>query len=228
MKDMNKRFKQLGSEYAKRITVCVLGLLFFSVGNLLGVKAGSAGTNAWNTLALGMSDTTGISFGTATLVISGIIILLDLLGKGKLGIGTLLNATLVAFASDVYLKIFHFMPEAPNAFVGSIYTLLGQTIISFAMIIYMKAELGCGPRDTLMVIIGQKLPKAPIGLVKFLIEIGVLAVGFLLGAPVGIGTVLVMALQASIFQLACRICRYEPRSVVHEDFIDTWKRITSK
>jgi len=225
---MNTKFKELGSEYAKRITVCVLGLLFFSFGNFLGVKAGSAGTNAWNTLALGMSDTAGISFGTATLLISGIIILLDLLGKGKLGLGTLLNATLVAFASDVYLKIFHFMPEAPNAFVGSIYTLLGQTIISFAMIIYMKAELGCGPRDTLMVIIGQKLPKAPIGLVKFLIEIGVLAVGFLLGAPVGIGTVLVMALQASIFQLACRICRYEPRSVVHEDFIDTWKRITSK
>ena len=74
-----------------------------------------------------------------------------------------------------------------------------------------------------MVIVGRKFPKAPIGTVKFGLEIAVLVVGIVLGAPFGIGTVLVMALQAAIFQFVCRICRYEPRDIVHEDFADTYE-----
>ena len=64
-----------------------------------------------------------------------------------------------------------------------------------------------------------------IGLVKFLLEVGALGGGFLLGAPVGIGTILVMALQASLFQFACKTCRFEPRDAVHEDVIDTLRGI---
>ena len=92
----------------------------------------------------------------------------------------------------------------------------------------MTAGLGCGPRDTLMIIIGRKMPKAPIGTVKFCLEAAALLVGILMGAPFGLGTVLVMVLQASIFQLACKITRYEPRAVTHEDLVDTWRRISHK
>lgn len=211
--------------YAKRFLICILGLAFFAFGNLLGVKAGSAGTNAWNTLALGISDLTGISFGTATFSISLVIILLDLIGKGKLGFGTVMNAVLIPVFSDFFLTAFHFLPAASNSFTGAIYTLLGQTVLSFATILYMLPALGCGPRDTLMVIIGKKFPKAPIGIVKFAIEIGALLAGILMGAPFGIGTLLIMVLQASIFQFACKVMRYEPRNVEHENLIDTWKKI---
>ena len=79
-----------------------------------------------------------------------------------------------------------------------------------------------------MVIVGLKLPKLPIGTVKLTVEIGVLLVGIVLGAPFGIGTVLVMTLQALIFQIVCKICRYEPRAIVHESFADTYHRFTGK
>ena len=49
-----------------------------------------------------------------------------------------------------------------------------------------------------------------------------------MGAPFGIGTVLVMLLQASLFQLACRAVQYEPRSVSHEDILCTFKKLTGK
>lgn len=212
-------------EYAKRLTICILGLALFGLGNLFGVLAGSAGTNAWNTLALGISDQTGISFGTSVFAVSLVIILIDLFGKGKLGFGTILNVILISVFSDLFLNCFRFIPAAPNAWVGAFYTLLGQTILSFATIVYMSPGLGCGPRDTLMILIGQKFPKAPIGAVKFGIEIAALFAGFLLGAPVGVGTLLVMALQASIFQFACKVTHYEPRRVSHEDVVDTFKRI---
>ena len=111
---------------------------------------------------------------------------------------------------------------------GIFCTLLGQLVLSFATILYMSPALGCGPRDTLMVILGKKLPKLPIGAVKFGIEALVLVIGILLGAPFGVGTVLVMALQAGIFQFVCKLCRFEPRSLSHESILDTFRRVNSR
>ncbi|MBQ6608467.1 MAG: hypothetical protein IJH69_05115, partial [Firmicutes bacterium] len=82
------------------------------------------------------------------------------------------------------------------------------------------------PRDTLMVICSKAFPKLPVGLVKFLLEVIALASGVLMGAPFGIGTVLVMALQASFFQFACFVTKFVPREVENEDLLDTWRRIS--
>jgi uncharacterized membrane protein YczE len=215
-------------EYLKRFAICILSLALYGVGCVLGVKAGAAGTNAWGTLSLGIAGITGITYGTSTFLIGMAVILIDLLGRGKLGFGTLLNATLVPFFSDLYLTLLSSIPEASTAFAGAICTLAGQTVISFATILYMSPALGCGPRDTLMIIIGKRFPKAPIGTVKFCLEVIVLLVGFFLGAPLGIGTVLIMVLQASIFQFACKVTHYEPRSVKHENIIDTCRRMFRK
>ena len=213
-------------EYIRRFLLCALGLACFSVGNVFGVHAGSAGTNAWNTLALGISGTTSLSFGTVTLLISVLVIVIDIIFKGRIGFGTLMNALLISWFSDLLLGIFDFLPYAQNQFIGAALTIIGQTIISFSTILYMWPGLGCGPRDTLMVIIGKRFPKAPIGFIKFCMELVVLLIGVLLGAPFGLGTVLIMTLQATIFQFASRICHYDPRNFVHEDILDTIRRIT--
>ena len=213
-------------KYIRRFLLCALGLACFSVGNVFGVHADSAGTNAWNTLALGISGTTSLSFGTVTLLISVLVIVIDIIFKGRIGFGTLMNAILISWFSDMFLAVFRFLPTAQNQLIGAALTIIGQTIISFSTILYMSAGLGCGPRDTLMVIIGNRFPKAPIGFIKFCMELIVMLIGVLLGAPFGLGTVLIMALQASIFQIACRVCRYDPRNHVHEDIFDTIRRIT--
>ena len=215
-------------EYVKRFALCILGLALYGFGCVLGVKAGSAGTNSWSTLALGIGSMSGLTYGTATFMVSIVIIAIDFFGKGKLGFGTLLNMLLIPVFSDIFLAMLSFIPDATNPILGAIVSLLGQTVISFATIVYIIPALGAGPRDTLLVIIGRKVPKAPIGAVKFGIEMAVLLIGVLLGAPFGLGTVLVMVLQASIFQLVCRICRYEIRTVKHEDFADTAKRLFGK
>ncbi len=211
--------------YGKRIGLCVLALCLYGFGNFLGVKAGGAGTNAWNTLNLGLAGKTGFSFGTINMIVGLVIIAIDFLGKGKIGLGTILNMFVISVATDVYLRVLSFWPAAENGVLGAFLTLAGQTVSSFATILYMKPALGCGPRDTLMVILGRKVPAVPIGVVKFVMELAVLLIGVLLGAPFGIGTVLVMALQAAIFQMVCRICRYEPRDVEHEDLADTFRGI---
>lgn len=215
-------------DYLKRFIICILGLALYGFGCVLGVKAGDAGTNAWSTLALGFGGMSGLSYGTATFLISLVIITIDIIGKGKLGFGTFLNLLLIPIFSDIFLAMLAFIPDAQSAGGGAALSLLGQTVISFATIVYMLPALGAGPRDTLLVIIGKKLPKAPIGAVKFGIEMAVLLIGVLLGAPLGLGTVLVLVLQASIFQLVCKLCRFEPRSIVQENVLDTVKRMSAR
>ena len=65
--------------------------------------------------------------------------------------------------------------------------LLGQLSICIGSYFYIGASLGCGPRDALMVALGKRLPKVPIGIVRGVIEGTVLLIGWLLGAKVGIG-----------------------------------------
>ena len=214
--------------YGKRIALCICGLLLYALGNFFGVIAGSAGTNAWNTLSIGLSGSLNISFGTASFAISLAIIVVDLVFKGKLGLGTVMNVVLISIFSDWMLAAFTFLPAAEGGVLGVVYTLIGQVVLGFATILYMTPGLGCGPRDTLMLIIGKKFPKAPIGGVKFGIEVCVLVIGVIMGAPFGIGTVLVMALQASIFQAVCRIARYEPRDIRHEDLAETVRNLLKK
>ena len=212
-------------EYAKRITACIIGFFFCGLGNFFGVRAGQAGTNPWNTFALGLGGVFGLTFGEASLLVSIAVIVLAFLGRGKLGVGTILNILLIPWFSDLLLEYLTFIPEAKGVVMGVVFTLLGQFIHSFATIVQMRPGLGCGPRDTLMVIIGRKLPFLSIGTVKFCIEIFVLLAGTLMGAPFGLGTVLVLALQASIFQFACTVTRYDPRLFVHEDLKDTLQRL---
>ena len=146
--------------YGKRIALCICGLLLYALGNFFGVIAGSAGTNAWNTLSIGLSGSLNISFGTASFAISLAIIVVDLVFKGKLGLGTVMNVVLISIFSDWMLAAFTFLPAAEGGALGVVYTLIGQVVLGFATILYMTPGLGCGPRDTLMLIIGKKFPKA--------------------------------------------------------------------
>lgn len=212
-------------EYLKRFAVLLAGLALYALGTAFGVLAGSVGTNGWNTVAIGLSKTAGFSFGTAVFAVGVVILIIDYLFKGKLGIGTFTNVFFISSMSDVFLKCLSFLPEASNPALGVFYTLFGQLLIAFATVVYMSPGLGAGPRDTLMVIMGRSHPSIPVGVFKYILEMAALAAGVIMGAPFGIGTVLVIALQASMFQFACHVCRFEPRDVKNEDLADTWNRI---
>ncbi|MBR0373419.1 MAG: hypothetical protein IJH91_02690 [Mogibacterium sp.] len=215
----------MGKEYLKRFTICILGLVLCALSNYFGAKAGAAGTSGWNTLALGISAMTGLTMGRSALIVSLVVITIDIIFKGKFGFGTLLNIFLIAYFTDVFIAGLTFIPDPPNVFVGTIYAFLCMIFMAFGMIVYMSPGLGAGPRDTLMVIVGNRFPKAPIGAARFATEIAVMIIGVLMGASFGIGTVLSITLQSSIFQLACRICHFEPRNIHNENIKDTIDRI---
>ncbi len=92
----------------------------------------------------------------------------------------------------------------------------------------MIASLGCGPRDTLLVGLAKRLKKLPIGAVSIALLSTSTLIGWLLGGPVGIGTVICALGTGPIMQLAFRTVRFDATGIVHQRLTDSFKIIFGK
>jgi uncharacterized membrane protein YczE len=92
----------------------------------------------------------------------------------------------------------------------------------------MRSGLGCGPRDSLLVALGKRARRVPIGAVNLALLLAVVSGAWLLGGPIGIGTVVTVGLQGVAMQLVFRLVRFEPRSVAHEDLLHTARLLAVK
>jgi uncharacterized membrane protein YczE len=98
---------------------------------------------------------------------------------------------------------------------------IGLLIMGYGQYFYMDAAQGCGPRDSLLIALGKRFPRTPIGVVQtFMVGIALL-IGWLLGGPVGIGTIISVFGMGSALQLVCKIMHFEPRDVVHKNVLET-------
>ena len=213
--------------YPVRFALLLAGLLVCGTGTYLTVQATAIGIGAWETFQTGLAMRTGLSFGNCTVMVSFAVLLIDYLLHGKIGFGTLLNAVMIGKIVDFYHAFLNVIPATDSVLIGSLYLILGRTLTGFGMVLYMSPALGCGPRDTLMVVLGNRFPDRNIGTVRFVMDMGVFLAGVLLGAPYGIGTVVATACQSYLMALVFRLCRFESRAVKHESVADTlriWKK----
>lgn len=190
-----------------------LGLIFYSFGLFLTVKA-NIGVAPWDVFALGFVNQFSITLGQATMMISVVVVIVDLILKEKIGIGTLLDAIIVG----AFLDIFEMMGIVPNmtmVWTGLVAMTIGLFIMALGQYFYMDAALCCGPRDTLLVGLGKLVPKVPIGAVLIVIEAVVLIIGWILGGQVGIGTLYSVVAAGAIMQLIFKLLKFEPRNVIH-------------
>ena len=171
----------------KPITVFILclGLFLFGLGESLIITA-SVGMSPWTVLAEGLSITTGLSIGTLTFLISLGVLLLWIPLKQQAGIGTILNAIIVAAVIEWSLP---YLPHPETYAMQILQAVLGTLIVGVASGIYLIANLGPGPRDGLMTGC-QKATGLPIAWVRVFLEIVVITIGWILGGTVGIATVI--------------------------------------
>lgn len=102
--------------------------------------------------------------------------------------------------------------------------LFGFLFIALGMFVYMSAEMGCGPKDGLLIAIGKRLPKIPIGIVEMLLFAFITLIGWLLGGIVGIGTVISMFGAGAVMHLFYSIIHFEPRELKHKSIAETLHR----
>ena len=162
-----------------------LGLVLFGLGESLLIASG-AGVSPWTVLAQGISFKTDWSIGFTTMVVSFFILLLWVPLSQKPGIGTILNALVIAFMIDFSLV---WLPYPQLLVWQLVQVAIGVLIVGIASGIYLTANLGAGPRDGLMTGL-QAITGLPVASIRIAIEITVVAVGWYLGGVVGAGTLL--------------------------------------
>jgi hypothetical protein len=162
-----------------------LGLALFGLGEGLLIVS-FAGASPWSVLAQGISLNVDLSIGTITLFLSIGVLVFWLPLNQKPGIGTMLNALIIAVMIDISIALIstpeNYISQLLLAFIAVLTVGLGGGI-------YLVANLGAGPRDGLMVGLQQKT-NLPIAAVRAFLEITVVSIGWYLGGTVGVGTLL--------------------------------------
>ena len=162
-----------------------LGLTLFGLGEGL-LLVSLTGASPWSVLAQGISLNVDYSIGVITFFISLFVIFLWIFLNEKPGIGTILNAIIIAIMIDISLALIE-TPE--NYFYQMLMAVLAVLLVGLGSGFYLIANLGPGPRDGLMTGL-QRKTNLPIALVRVLLEITVVSIGWYLGGTFGIGTLL--------------------------------------
>ena len=196
----------------------VLGLLVFSLGVHLTIYA-NIGLTPWDCLGMGISYHTPLNYGLSMTVMGVCILAIDYLLKERIGFGTIIDALLTGNFVQMFNDL-NPLSTNHNVWIGVVSLIVGLGIMSVGMWIYMSAGQGCGPRDALFVGMGKRVPKMSIGIVEILLWALVLLTGWLLGGPVGIGTLISTLGMGSMMHLVYSLVRFEPRRVRHRSVRD--------
>ena len=166
-------------------TYLVLGLILFGVGETLLITA-NQGVSPWTVLAQGLSFQFNLSIGVTTFIVSIIVLFFWYPLKQKPGLGTLLNVILISIVIDLSTPI---LPYPKTLFYQILQSVIAVLIVGIGSGFYLTANLGPGPRDGLMTGL-QKLTDKPIVLIRTILEVSAVLIGFYFGGVVGIGTLL--------------------------------------
>lgn len=158
------------------------------------------------------------------VILSGLIIVgIDVLLKEKIGLGTIANTMLIGKFIDLFRNL-EFVPRSNTIWISMVMVVLTKIFISLGIYFYVGAGLGCGPRDALMVALGKRLTNLKIGLVRGAMEGVVLLVGWLMGAKVGIGTIISVLGIGFVLQATFQILKFDIKSIRHATLTETFKQ----
>ena len=148
------------------------------------------GLAPWDVLNQGLARHTPLSFGMANVAIGLAVIVVGWRLGGSPGIGTIANAVLVGAFIQGLTSIDAVTRLAHDAVAVRVVLLVaGVALIGPASAFYIGADVGAGPRDTLM-LVGARRLRRRVGLVRAVLELAALVAGIVLGGTFGVGTVL--------------------------------------
>jgi len=212
-------------EFARRMGKLLFGLFLFALGIVVTMKA-NLGFGPWEVFHQGISLKVGLSIGNVSILAGLLICVLVFLAGEKLGLGTLLNMVLIGFFMDRILAL-GIIPRMTGFLPGLLMMFAGLFIISLASYFYMGSGFGAGPRDSLMVALERKTGLA-VGLCRGIVEGSAVLLGWLLGGPVGFGTVLSAFGIGFCIQVVFRSLGFDARTVQHETLEVTFRKLLPK
>lgn len=168
-----------------RGTALLVGLAGYGFSMAMMVRA-ELGLDPWDVFHQGLAMHTGMTIGIASAVVGVAVLLAWIPLRNRPGIGTIANVIVIAITVDLGLLLIH----TPESMPARIAMMVGAVVLNaFSTVLYVGAGLGPGPRDGLMTGLVVRTGLS-VRLVRTSIEATVLAIGWLLGGTVGVGTVL--------------------------------------
>lgn len=187
-------------KHALHWTFFVIGIMVFSLGITMTINVKHLGIHPWEVLNVAFYEKIGLSIGSWSIIFSALLIIISfLLDRSYIKLGTFLNAFLVGLCVDFYLWT-GLLPQATHTWTDIVIIILGIVIMGFGGGIYNAAGVGSGPRDGFMLSLSDKTGMS-IGRVRIFIESIVLIIGFLIGGPVFIFSLIFTFIQSPIFQM---------------------------
>jgi uncharacterized membrane protein YczE len=188
----------------RRLVQLFGGLVLYGVSMAMLVRS-TLGLDPWDVLHDGISERSGLSFGTVVILVGVAVLALWIPLRQWPGLGTVANAVVIGVATDVSLAVL----DAPEARGLQVLLLVGGVVANgLAGALYIGSQFGTGPRDGLMTGLVRRTGHS-IRVVRTSLEIAVLALGWLLGGTVGFGTALYAVAIGPLVQLFLRWCIVE-------------------
>lgn len=189
------------------------GMMIMSLGISLMIKGQRLGIAPWDVLHLGLYQNFGLTIGSWS-IISGFVIIsvTSIILREWPRWGTWLNMLVIGLFIDFFNWL---IPDVTSLTVQIICFIIGVFVLSYGVGIYVSPNLGAGPRDSLMLLFVEKFGWS-LRLVRTTIEAIATLIGFLLGGPVGIGTLVVVLFSGQIIQIALPQCKRMLLKITHQ------------
>jgi uncharacterized membrane protein YczE len=182
---------------ALRLPLLVVGLAVYGASLAMMVR-GSLGLAPWDVLHVGITHWVPLTLGQTVIAASFVVLLLWIPLRERPGLGTIANSVLVGVFADLTLGVL----EEPSAWWARGGLLVGGVVLNaVATGLYIGSQFGRGPRDGLMTGLARRTGWS-LRVVRTSLEVTVVALGWLLGGPVGAGTVLYAVAIGPLVQLA--------------------------
>ena len=195
-----------------RYAKLIVGLILCAFG-IVTILNSNLGLSPWDVLNQGLNYRVGITLGQANIIVGVIVILIGVYFKQPLGMGTILNVTLVGLFIDLFIYL-DFIPVGHTYLIQGIIFFVGMLILSLGCYMYISAGLGCGPRDGLMVVFTKKTG-LPLGTIRFGMEFFAMSTGYLLGGKVFIGTAIFSFTAGYMLQLYFKLFKADVKKIEH-------------
>ncbi|HEY5821821.1 MAG TPA: hypothetical protein VIT20_07585 [Propionibacteriaceae bacterium] len=180
----------------RRLPQLYVGLFLYGFSMAMLIRA-DLGLDPWDVLHQGLARYLPVSFGTVTIIVGAIVLLLWIPLQQWPGLGTVSNVFVIGWAADFGLWIL----PTPGHLAGQIVLMVIAIVVNgLAGAAYIGSQFGPGPRDGLMTGLVRRTGGS-LRLIRTGIEVTVLVIGFLLGGTVGVGTVLYAVSIGPLVQL---------------------------
>ena len=192
--------------FPRDFLVIQIGFALFGLSIALMIQS-DLGTTPWAVLEVALSQLTAIRPGRMSIIVGAVVLIGALALREKIGWGTISNIIFIGLWEDMFLSFIPFVDDnllAQLAMLGAAIFIMG-----FASAIYIGVNAGAGPRDSLMLAL-HRTSGLSLRLARGIIEVIVVAVGWLLGGPLGIGTLTFAVLIGPMIQWAFRVLQVKP------------------